>query len=194
MKPFFWIFFLLFSFRMFSQDNGELKTIQAHRIEREQILLDGRLDEPFWAEIQGVSSFLMQEPIKGRQPTERTVVKIAFDENNLYIAAMLYDQDPSGVKSFQMRRDAELETDDRFRWILDTYLDGRNAYFFEINPRGLISDGLLSVGQGTTLSKNWASTAGFVIPLRPDPTYFSFITIIGLIMKIDLKRPRIRVF
>ena len=37
-----------------------------------------------------------------------------------------------------MRKDSPLNTDDRFMWILDTYLDGRNAYFFEINPKGLM--------------------------------------------------------
>ena len=54
-----------------------------------------------------------------------------------------------------MRKDAPLNTDDRFMWILDTYLDGRNAYFFEINPRGLMGDGLLSIGQGRSLNKDW---------------------------------------
>ena len=53
-----------------------------------------------------------------------------------------------------MRKDAPLNTDDRFMWILDTYLDGRNAYFFEINPRGLMGDGLLTIGQGRSLNKD----------------------------------------
>ena len=54
-----------------------------------------------------------------------------------------------------MRKDSPLNTDDRFMWILDTYLDGRNAYFFEINPKGLMGDGLLTIGQGLSLNKNW---------------------------------------
>ena len=97
----------------------------------------------------------MQEPIEGGKPTENTIIKIAYDENYLYIGAILYDSDPDGIKAFKMRKDAPLNTDDRFMWILDTYLDGRNAYFFEINPRGLMGDGLLSIGQGRSLNKDW---------------------------------------
>ena len=97
----------------------------------------------------------MQEPIEGGKPTENTIIKIAYDENYLYIGAVLYDSEPDGIKAFKMRKDAPLNTDDRFMWILDTYLDGRNAYFFEINPRGLMGDGLLSIGQGRSLNKDW---------------------------------------
>ena len=97
----------------------------------------------------------MQEPIEGGKPSENTIIKIAYDENYLYIGAVLYDSNPEGIKAFKMRKDAPLNTDDRFMWILDTYLDGRNAYFFEINPRGLMGDGLLTIGQGRTLNKDW---------------------------------------
>ena len=145
----------LTSFPLLGQSDLPPKSIQAHRIETGDIILDGQPAEPFWQDIEGVGGFLMQEPVEGGQPTEKTVVKIAYDQNNLYLAVICYDSQPDGIKSFQMRRDASLETDDRFRWILDTYLDGRNAYFFEINPRGLMSDGLLSIGQGTTLNANW---------------------------------------
>jgi len=48
-----------------------------------------------------------------------------------------------------------LATDDRFMWILDTYASGQSAYFFEINPAGLRGDGLLTIGQGSDLNKNW---------------------------------------
>ncbi len=147
---------MLFSFALHAQsDEPPVKSIQAHRIQTTDIILDGRVDEPFWENIEGSGGFLMQEPVEGGTPTERTVIKIAYDENNLYIGAIFYDSDPDGIKSFQKRRDASLSTDDRFMWILDTYLDGRNAYFFEINPGGLLGDGVLTVGQGTSFNKDW---------------------------------------
>ena len=57
-------------------------------------------------------------------PSERTEIRVVFDEDNLYIGAIIYD-DPEGVLAFQRERDAPLGTDDRFMWILDTFLDGR---------------------------------------------------------------------
>ena len=157
MKRFLHIFFtILFSINFYSQSQNENpKSFEAIKIDSEQITLDGILDEPFWDNIIGINDFLMQEPIEGSKPTENTVIKIAYDQNYLYIGAILYDSNPEGIKSFKMRKDSPLNTDDRFMWILDTYLDGRNAYFFEINPKGLMGDGLLTIGQGLSLNKNW---------------------------------------
>tara|TARA_B000000475_G_scaffold195389_1_gene158272 strand:- start:1125 stop:3323 length:2199 start_codon:yes stop_codon:yes gene_type:complete len=146
------LFLIFFSINIYSQNP---KSFEAIEIDSEQITLDGKLDEPFWKNIIGINDFLMQEPIEGGKPTENTIIKIAYDENYLYIGAVLYDSEPDGIKAFKMRKDAPLNTDDRFMWILDTYLDGRNAYFFEINPRGLMGDGLLSIGQGRSLNKDW---------------------------------------
>ena len=157
MKSFLSVFFLMiFSVSIHSQSQEiKKKTLEAVKISSEDINLDGKLDELFWDDIPGTDSFLMQEPIEGGEPTENTIIKIAYDEKYLYIGAILYDSEPDGIKAFKMRKDAPLNTDDRFMWILDTYLDGRNAYFFEINPRGLMGDGLLTIGQGRTLNKDW---------------------------------------
>ena len=147
---------MIFSVSIYSQTQEiKKKTLEAVKINSEDINLDGKLDELLWADITGIDDFLMQEPIEGGEPTENTIIKIAYDEKYLYIGAILYDSEPDGIKAYKMRKDAPLNTDDRFMWILDTYLDGRNAYFFEINPRGLMGDGLLTIGQGRTLNKDW---------------------------------------
>ena len=155
MKEFFTIFLLTIFFGLKAKSDNKKKSIEAFSIETEDIKLDGKLDESFWNSISGISDFLVQEPIEGGIPTENTVIKIAYDNKYLYIGAIFYDSDPEEIKAFKMRKDAPLNTDDRFMWILDTYLDGRNAYFFEINPRGLMGDGLLSIGQGRSLNKDW---------------------------------------
>jgi len=150
------IFFFIYSIGLNSQPNYiKKKSVEAIKIKPGVISLDGRLDESFWSNITGIEDFLMQEPIEGGEPTEKTVIKVAYDEKFLYIGAVLYDSNPEGIKSFKMRKDSPLNTDDRFMLILDTYLDGRNAYFFEINPKGLMGDGLLTIGQGLSLNKNW---------------------------------------
>jgi hypothetical protein len=121
----------------------------------ERIVLDGVLDEPVWRRAVPATEFRQQEPVEGAPPTEQTEVRVAFDANNLYIGAHLFDSDPSGIKGYQRRRNAGLGSDDRFMWILDTFRDGRTAYFFEINPAGLLGDGLLRIGSGGNMSKSW---------------------------------------
>ena len=111
------------------------------------INLDGRIDEAVWATATPITDFTQQEPVEGAEPSERTEIRVVFDEDNLYIGAIIYD-DPEGVMAFQRQRDAWLGTDDRFMWILDTFLDGRTGYFFEINAAGLMGDGIMGGGDG----------------------------------------------
>ena len=40
--------------------------------EAAEVTLDGRLDEPFWSGLQPATDFIMQDPILGGTPTERT--------------------------------------------------------------------------------------------------------------------------
>jgi hypothetical protein len=133
----------------------ELKEIQAYPLNEFKLELDGHVNEAFWMNINAEEGFLMQEPIEGNEPTEKTEIRVAFDAHNLYIAAIFHDSDPAGIKAFQKRRDASLDTDDRFRWIFDTFNNKRGAYFFEINPFGLRGDGLISSGQGQSLNMDW---------------------------------------
>lgn len=109
--------------------------------------LDGRIDEAFWSQAVPITDFTQQLPVEGGSPSEATEIRVVFDADNLYIGAIIYD-DPEGVLAYQRERDAGLNTDDRFMWILDTFLDGRTGYFFEINAAGLMGDGILSSGGG----------------------------------------------
>ncbi|MFW6331173.1 MAG: DUF5916 domain-containing protein, partial [Gemmatimonadota bacterium] len=77
-----------------------------------------------------------------------------YDADALYIGAKLFG-DPDAILAYQRRRDAGLGTDDRFMWILDTFRDGRTGYFFEINPAGLMGDGLLGAGGHFGVNKSW---------------------------------------
>ncbi len=119
------------------------------------IQLDGRLDEAAWQQTLPDTAFTQQEPVEGGPPSERTTIRIVYDEDALYIGVELFYSNPSDIQAQQLRRDAPLSSDDRLMWTLDPYNDGRNAYFFETNPLGLRGDGLLSTGQGSNLNKSW---------------------------------------
>ena len=150
-----WVLFLYCNVTM-GQNTTENKQLEAFLLEDpDQIVLDGQLNEEFWSNALGVSDFNMTVPIEGGDPTEKTIVKIVYDENNLYMGIKMLDGAPSEIKSFQKSRDADLSTDDKFTWILDTFQDYRNAYYFEINPAGAMVDGILTIGQGTSLNTNW---------------------------------------
>ena len=121
----------------------------------ERIVLDGLLEEAAWANAEPADAFVQQEPVEGQPETERTEVRIVVDADNLYIGVMLHDSDPTGVLGYQKQRDVGLASDDRFMFMLDTFLDGRTAYFFETNPAGIMGDGLIRTGSIFLADKSW---------------------------------------
>ena len=87
-------------------------------------------------------------------------MRIAFDSDTLYMGVTCFDSEPDKLLGFQRRRDLGLGSDDRFMWIIDTFLDGRTGYFFEMNPSGLIADALLGVnGQNRQWDGIWNGRA-----------------------------------
>ncbi|MBI3049082.1 MAG: carbohydrate binding family 9 domain-containing protein [Acidobacteria bacterium] len=127
-------------------DNGGRRTVAAVRLaDGESVTLDGRLDEPFWSRALPAADFIQIDPANGRPATEKTEVRVVFDREALYIGVTCLDSEPDRWIGWQMRRDERLFADDAFMWTIDTFLDGRTGYFFEMNPSGLMADSLMGL-------------------------------------------------
>jgi hypothetical protein len=116
-------------------------------------VIDGRLDDPAWREAAVLDGFRQVEPVEGGPPSERTEVLLLYDADFLYVAFRCLDRDPDAIVGTQMRRDADLDPDDRVRFVIDTFLDRRNGFLFEMNPVGAKSDAL--VENNTNLRRDW---------------------------------------
>ena len=110
--------------------------------EGEEIEIDGLLDEAAWRRAVPAADFIMQDPVNGGTPTERTEVRVVFSEESFYMGVMAYDSEPDRLLGNTMKRDEFLSADDRFMWTIDTFLDQQTGYFFEMNPSGLMADAL----------------------------------------------------
>ena len=117
------------------------------------ISVDGILDEPEWQRAGSIGPLIQREPATGAAPSEDTEVRLLRNEDYLFIGVVAYDSEPERIVGSVMTRDANLRNEDRIEIILDTYGDGRNAYYFATNPAGAIVDGLVS-GDGQ-LDTNW---------------------------------------
>jgi hypothetical protein len=130
---------VLFSATMFTSAWAE-RHVDAVR-STTPIKIDGDLSEPVWQR-PGAGGFRQFDPQPGNDATERTEIWVAYNDDALYIAARLYDSDPSLIARNYGRRDASIESD--WFWVgLDPYHDGRSGYFFVVNPVGTIRDGVL---------------------------------------------------
>src|SRR5262245_49768592 len=154
-------------------ENGGRRTVAAERLAPgESIELDGRLDEAVWTRASPAADFVQIDPNNGRAATEPTEVRIAFDADNLYMGVTAFDSEPDGWLGFQRRRDEFLGADDRFMWTIDTFLDARSGYFFEMNPSGLMADSIFGVNgdsrqwDGIWDARHRRSEIGWVLEIR----------------------------
>ncbi|MCH1570624.1 MAG: carbohydrate binding family 9 domain-containing protein, partial [Longimicrobiales bacterium] len=117
--------------------------------------IDGVLDEAFWQTIPVISDFVQREPVDGALPSERTEVRIAYDEGHLYFGFVLYDSQPELIRRSILHREGRIDQDDHI-WIgLDTYNDDRNGYIFELNSFGTQGDALFNDESMTLDDWNW---------------------------------------
>ena len=56
--------------------------------------IDGRVDEAFWSRVAPVSGFRQQNPVESAAATERTEVRVAYDDQALYVAVRAFDDRP----------------------------------------------------------------------------------------------------
>lgn len=103
--------------------------------------LDGSLDESAWALADSTEEVFYQSvPDQGAPSRERTVVRILYDDDHLYVGAVLYDANPAALVSAGLEQDFATSDSDIFGLALDTYWDRQNAFLFAVNPAGAVFD------------------------------------------------------
>ncbi|GBD32565.1 hypothetical protein HRbin33_01535 [bacterium HR33] len=103
------------------------------------VAIDGRLDDPAWRSVPAVTAFVQREPVEGAPPQERTEVRVLYDQSAIYIGAMLYERDPSRVRTQMVRRDQQ-GAYDYFEVSLDPNRDRRTGYRFRVSASGVQRD------------------------------------------------------
>ena len=120
------------------------KQARAVRIAAGAIDVDGRLDEAVWSTIQPVTDFVQKEPDEGAPPTDRMEVRLAYDDDALYVGARLYSSAP--IQAPMGRRD-EGEQSEHLLLSFDTYLDRRTASTFGVTAAGVRLDRYYAVDE-----------------------------------------------
>src|SRR5215510_11063836 len=143
---------LIFALPILSQENGTRRIRVLNT--KEPIKIDGRLDEPGWSQAEVATDFRQREPNEGEPASEKTEVRLLFDDKNLYVGVHAFDSEPSRINSRELVRDATFSNDDKVEILLDTYHDRRNAYRFAVNPRGTQQDALIT-DEGRDVNLSW---------------------------------------
>jgi len=133
--------------------DGRELTVNA-RVVEELPRIDGVLSEPLWQSATVLTGFVQSEPRAGEPATERTEVRVVYTRDVLLIGARLWDTEPNRIVGTEYRRDALLAAEDNFEIFLDTFRDGRNAFFFATNPVGARRDGVAR-NEGAVQNFEW---------------------------------------
>src|SRR5258708_15444990 len=119
-------------------------TVRAVRIDSSEApTIDGDLSDPVWAKAAVLDDFRQVEPDTGQPGSERTILRILYDSENIYFGVHLYDREPDKIIIRGMTRDRPVFAEDQFRMALDPNMTRRNGYEFEIGPAGGREDGLI---------------------------------------------------
>jgi hypothetical protein len=102
------------------------------------IRVDGVPDEAAWQAAQPLTGFRQLDPTEGAPASERTEIRVLYDEEALYIGAWMYDRSP--VSARLGRRDGGMSASDWLTVIIDSNHDHRSAFGFELNPAGTRRD------------------------------------------------------
>ena len=118
------------------------------------VRLDGALDDAVWSRAEAATGFVQSEPREGQAATEDTEVFIAYDAQNLYIAARMRDSDAAHEIVNDIRKDFREDDQDDFEVIIDTFRDRRNGYVFITNPAGGRVDRQIA-NEGREINSSW---------------------------------------
>ncbi len=154
-------YLLILCFSLFLQ-NIVAQDVMFKSISAKQVgvapVLDGVLDDEAWQNAEVATDFIQGSPYPGQKASQKTEVKVLYDNTAIYIGAKMYDVAKDSIIRQLSQRDNEDNTD-VFAVFLDTYNDDQSGYGFVVHPTGVQWDARYSQAQGQDVSWNavWIS-------------------------------------
>jgi len=108
-------------------------------IERlEGIRFDGQVNESAWDAIDPLP-MVQYEPNAGAPPSEKTEIRLGYDDTFFYVSIRAFDRDSNGIRATSLYRD-RIAGSDHLEILLDTYNDNQSGYIFTTTPAGIRND------------------------------------------------------
>ncbi len=132
--------------------NEDKKSIETIKV-KESPKIDGVLNDLAWKNAPVAKDFYQYEPYNGIKPSQRTEVKMVYDDRAIYIGATMYDTSPDSILRELSHRDAfDGANADLFAVIFSPFNDGVNASQFLVSASGVQSDAKII---GDDDDENW---------------------------------------
>ena len=116
--------------------------------------INGKLDDECWKEIPSAHLYYQFEPYTGKEATENTEVKVAYDDYGIYVLAVCYDKHIDSIQHVFTTRGNVFKNTENFYIFLDTYHDGQNAYGFGVSVDN-VQDDFKATDGGENIDGTW---------------------------------------
>jgi hypothetical protein len=154
--------------------DGKLRTYTTMRLSTPKPVIDGKLDDACWNTGIWAGDFIQFVPDEGAKPSQRTEMKIMYDDKNIYVAMRAFDKEPENIQRYAGMRDEFVG--DIMGVTFDSYHDRRTGFEFDLTAYGQKIDLVLTnpmawdgswnpVWEGKVGSEDSAWVAEMEIPL-----------------------------
>ncbi len=120
-----------------------------------------------------VTGFVQRNPHDGEKISEETAAYLGYDQKNLYIVFVCYD-DPRKVRARMSSRE-DIYDDDEVEIMLDTFHDRRRAYAFQTTPLGVQWDAIWTEATREEINGNFDTSFDTVWDSRGKVTSRGFV-------------------
>jgi hypothetical protein len=124
-----------------AQSQASVREFRATRTTRPPTI-DGQLNEEVWSQAQVMSDFTQIDPDEGQPATERTEVRVLYDDHALYVGVRLFDHDTVHLGRRLSTRDGDGDAD-RVTLYLDTMHDHLTGVMFRVSASNVQTDAVL---------------------------------------------------
>ncbi len=108
------------------------------------IRIDGVLDEAAWMTAPAATDFVQRIPFNGKPAIFQSDVRFVYDNQGLYIGAMMFDPNPDSIPAQLGLRDSDELNADYFIFVVSPFNDGLNAFCFMVYVSDVQADFKLS--------------------------------------------------
>jgi hypothetical protein len=162
------LFILLLAVLTAQSQNKSVEAVKTSQVPK----IDGNLDDAAWANAPVLSGFIQNSPNVGAPATQKTEVRIVYDNAAIYIGAYLYDEPAQIRKQFTARDDEGRKDVDYFSIFFDTYHDKQNGFQFLVTTANVQTDARLSPNATTDFDsygdKTWEAVWNSQVSMKAD--------------------------
>ena len=183
------------------KDSLTFTSLHIPHLEKRPAIADFLTMQPspaFAGKMLKIDGFVQRDPKDGSPISQKTEVYLGYTDQNLYVVCVCFDSEPDKIRAHMVRRE-QINDDDQFGFVLDTFSDRKNGLFFYVNPFGVQQDGIWNDFQEPDYSYDmlWNSqgkvtSQGFVVwfeipfrslrfPRNPEQTW-------GIFFERDIRR------